>query len=682
MGLLATGALLLYQKRSPPVTDSSGSIGSVRPVGSDIRVKGESEHAWNAVARDSSVFRNDRVYTGQNSRAKVTLKNQQKFTVEPNSLIVITDDDKKQVLDFTTGGIFAELKKGLKLVVKHQGKETELTASENATVRLSSVQGGALKLTVLKGEAELHRAGKEQPEKVTASSELNLSDPASTPVASSYNLLLPRPGEEKWSQHMETEFQWTKSPAGGESRVEVATDPEFKQIVASGKTSSPGLKLRLPGTATYFWRVSSVDARSPVSSFSILALLPPQISSFTEIEIEPDQNGRSPNPINFSWNDQIASEEYDLELAHDREFLNIVETRKVRTASSAIPSLELGRYYWRVRSKSPGRESLLSNTGELVLKTKDQQISMPVADAKKTVSAAPPETVSPTPRAKAAAPLAKSFRPRPKIKPVEEPAPDTDAGDRSPGAVSPDTGSASTAPLNLDQQQSSSVKHWVWAGSGYNYQYYQQSIPSVDGSAKFNNVQGPTAIVRAGFEGDTMGLDASYKSTPGRMESSSSVDVTNGNYNWQTFTLEGLYRLSALWNVRFGVQHHIMPFMVLDPNTATVDVDSNTLTLATLGVDRSFPLSPKWRAEWMMRYQQPLMANAAKGASFSVDPKFAFDGSVGTVYNLSDQLRLGFYWYGQWHRYSFSYSSSSTSRFSGEQTLFYSNIEARFGFEF
>lgn len=744
-GILVSGYSLLFSKKKSHDFEGENSVGLVRPVGRDIRVKGEVDSNWNQIARDASVFNNDRVYTGQHSQAKVTLKNEQKFTVEPNSLVVITDGNNKQTVEFTSGGLLANLKKGIKLFVKHQDQETEYTATQNTTIRLSSPKkGGNLKLVVLKGEAEVKRPESTKPERVSANSELAVSKRDSKPVTSSFQLFSPEAGEEKWSKNTTVPFRWEKTPSGGKAKIEVSTDPEFQTLVASGESTSNQMDLQLPARNIYFWRVVSDDATSVVSSFSLQALIPPQVSPSSEMDIETTTDGRNTNDTYFAWNDQLASDEYEIEISQNPEFSQLTESRRVLTTSATIPSLKVGTHYWRVRSKALNRESLVSNTGKLVLRKKEKPIPLPVAEApapappvaqpplsesasliaatpqialpEKVVAEAvrtPAEAVSqatpqpelpvmeakleeskPKPRpqtplkpqlqektiVKVTPPLEhKRLRKAPLIQPpqtnLEKP---KLAKSRKPAAED----SKLVAQKELNSAQRPPRKIWLWAGAGSNYQYYQQTIPSVDGEAKFNNVQSPTMMMRGGFQGTTWGVDASYKDTPGTMESSSSVSVLNGTYNWRTLTLEGLYRIHSLWNLRFGVQHHAMPFIVLNASTSTIDITSNTLTLATIGFDRSFTLSRKWRGEWLMRYQQPLSSAGGNGTSFKIHPKFAFDGSLGGVYDLGNQFLLGAYWYGQWHEYKFDYGDNSSNSFSGSQTLFYSNIEMRLGFEF
>lgn len=222
---------------------------------------------------------------------------------------------------------------------------------------------------------------------------------------------------------------------------------------------------------------------------------------------------------------------------------------------------------------------------------------------------------------------------------------------------------------------------WLWAGFGENYQYHKQSIPSVSGQSKFQNIQGPTLYVMAGLLGASTGAEFSYKETPGRMESSPKVTVLDGDFTWKTLTGEGLYKfVNSNSYLRFGFQHHSLPFMDLDTTNATLTVRANTLTMATIGYEHTYSISKKLRCEWLFRYQYPIQVGTSTGRDFSVKPEFAFDGSLGGVYKINDIVRVGLFWYGQWHQFKFDYTSNTS--FMGKQTLFYSNFDFRVGWEF
>lgn len=106
------------------------------------------------------------------------------------------------------------------------------------------------------------------------------------------------------------------------------------------------------------------------------------------------------------------------------------------------------------------------------------------------------------------------------------------------------------------------------------------------------------------------------------------------------------------------------------------------MTMATLGFEKKFPVSKKLRGEWMTRYQYPILVGTSSGSNFTVNPEFAFDGSIGGVYQYNESFRFGLFWYGQWHQYGFKYGPLDSTAFSGRQTLFYSNVDLRLGWEF
>jgi hypothetical protein len=222
---------------------------------------------------------------------------------------------------------------------------------------------------------------------------------------------------------------------------------------------------------------------------------------------------------------------------------------------------------------------------------------------------------------------------------------------------------------------------WVWLGAGVNLQLYRQSTSGL-GDLEFQYITGPTLDLRGGFMGENFGLDLGFQNTPGHLESSDATSIRNGDYAWKTMSVELLGRGSSAsaWRYRLGFQSHLLPFLIRNSSTGVIEVQSHFLTLASVGFDRSFAVSDKLRIEWQMRYQIPVLTGAVNGTRVQISPKMDFDGSIGGVIPLGERSRLGLYWYGQWQQYGFDYAS--TPAISGEQMLFYSNIEARYGLEF
>ncbi len=675
------------------------NVGYIKPLGSDIRIRGRNEQGWNKIAQDSNVFRNDSVFTGEKSQARIKLRTNERFTLEPNSLVVLSDKNDKQTVEFSKGGFFAELKKGAKLFIKFKNEETEISSDDNASFRMTSDNGKDLKLIVLRGEAEIKRNENSEPEKIKANQELEVSKPGAQPVKAAISLQSPAPGAENWNKEKTIAFEWKKT-VPTPSKIEISSEPDFSSNTITFEVDSDKKQVQLPEYGTFFWRV--VDAENPesqsvVSSFSVYELVPPKVASRTEKELVEESDDK--NSLTLSWDDPIASDKYKIEISSNENFSSIDKEQDSVLTSARITNLKPGKFFWRVRSTSEKRADLLSNTGELIITEKVREVP-PVAQ----------EVIPPTPEPEAlpieeepaiaqeevppeepTREIAQETKVE-KVEPVIEHPPERKievvVAPPPPPPPPPEPLAPAPPPLIAAVEKPTATKSaflwpefWVWVGAGMNYQLYKQNAPGVDGDLTFQNLQGPTTSIHAGFMGPKYGFDASLKNTPGEIISSDTITVTNGKYQWQTLSLEGIYHYDDYWRLLFGIQHHSMPFMALGNGSSGVDIQKNTLSLVTLGFENRYPLSDKLRFEWLMRYQYPFLAGGQNGAPFKVKPEFAFDGSLGGVYPVAPTTRLGLYWYGQWHQYSFDHGRG-TKAFSGKQTLFYSNIELRLGFEF
>lgn len=156
------------------------SLGIIKPIGTDIRIKGESENDWGHIKAVTRVFKKDKIFTGSNSKATVNLKNKDSITIEPNSLIVLQEKEDHNEIDLNAGSFFAYIKKGSHLLLKFKGKETKITTTQESEVKIDTSKKNSINLLVVKGEATVTRQTSEHvPEKTTiqASEKIEISAP-------------------------------------------------------------------------------------------------------------------------------------------------------------------------------------------------------------------------------------------------------------------------------------------------------------------------------------------------------------------------------------------------------------------------------------------------------------------------------------------------------------------------
>lgn len=238
----------------------------------------------------------------------------------------------------------------------------------------------------------------------------------------------------------------------------------------------------------------------------------------------------------------------------------------------------------------------------------------------------------------------------------------------------------------------------AWFGTGFNFLSYKQASGDIGSDLEFQTFKGPSLFALGWWNvNENLDANASAKVSPGEVRASDAIQIAAGNYNWLIFALEGTYfpkmwhntlfsEYPTRWGVRFGIQHHIVPFISrTGASTTEAEIVTNSLSMFTIGIQSTTRISDRWSFEWIMRYQSPL----ATGSTFDIRPDFAFDGSLGVVYSWRGPWRIGGYWYGQWHDYSFTHqdrylvnTNATETRITGRQSLFFSNAELRLGYEF
>lgn len=227
---------------------------------------------------------------------------------------------------------------------------------------------------------------------------------------------------------------------------------------------------------------------------------------------------------------------------------------------------------------------------------------------------------------------------------------------------------------------------WIWAGTGVNFLAVRQTINNT-ADVEYKNTKSGSVFLEGGWWfWKRWGAAFSYKRTPGDIRVDN-YPVSQRSFVWDTYTAELLYGLPWVTNIfgrqidyglRAGLQKHSFPFLFVDSGNSLVQSQSE-MVAGSLGFFAE--TAGRWKFHWNMRYQQPISSTTSGGNTFKISPIVGFDGLVGTSYNLTSRLKTGMFWYGQLHNYKFNYQSATQNNV-GEQTLFYSNWEARLGLDF
>ncbi len=583
------------------------------------------------------------------------------------------------------------------------------------------------------------------PRRVHVSKRMPAAQQSVEPVAKYAPIILHAPavGEILWlSGSEDVHFRWSPIPLALKYKLELSRDAQMQHLISVRSVVDAEWSGRVSGSGPLYWRVEAVDGEghpytSPVSEFSIAMnrgpmLIQPKRAEIFEID---ERDSRSGLNIDFIWGEASIVDAYELEVASDANFTKVEVSTQTAVSRHLQTGFIEGHYFWRVRSVHHTLANpVWSEMGDfrVTVRPTPQQVIAPLL-AVTPLSLAPAKAVPVAESAiqrevaqTAILPTASPVSPPPVTPPVplappqsasqtasqtafEVPPPVVVVTPVSPPKVAPTPQApvAKNEPICLPppREQAEAKKEippdymvlnedtqhfWLWLGMGVDYTYYAQDVGLTN--VKYSLIDSPSYYVRAGsMINSTYGMDFSYKDIPGQAKSSDSVTVVNGNYHWQTISAEGLARVAEYrsrsgldnwWGMRFGVQQHMVPFMI-STNVGEIEMRNNSMTMATLGVDYIVGRNRRVRYEFMARYQYPLATAASGNDDFSIVPKYAFDGSIGQVYKISPQWSLGIYWYGQWHQYQFSYRDNSVhANYNGNQTLFFSDLDLRIGFDF
>ncbi len=331
---------------------------------------------------------------------------------------------------------------------------------------------------------------------------------------------------------------------------------------------------------------------------------------------------------------------YDVEVSNDPGMRN---AREVRVSEPLVRTTLTGDNYWRVRARDPQGRIISDFSAPYKMKT-----GVPTYLAK-----APPAPREPQ---------------------------------RKPAA----TERTSTRIDAKHEEPFEKSGWWAWLGMGENYVDYRQSTNG-RGSLSDQHTKGMSKYLETGFiSQNNWGGVFSYKNTPGefnpKLPEGSTLDSTT--YTWTSIGVEGILRKTSpfslfgtpvTYGMRVGMQQHNIPFVFLDSD-GNLQMKNNQMTTASAGVLAEWTRK-RMTYYWLMRYQYPLSSKADGSSQYSITPVFAFDGSIGASYNFTRQLKGGLFWYGQWHQFGFTYADGLVTN-QGFQSLFYSNIDLRLGWDF
>ncbi|MBL7665255.1 MAG: hypothetical protein JNM93_08985 [Bacteriovoracaceae bacterium] len=391
-GLLILDDKILFQNiMAKKRQQQENPVATLYDPENDVRKKLPSDLVWIPASSEQRVTENETIFTGKNSSVVVKFDDGSTFTIEPDSMVVISKKDANASIDIASGGISGKLGKNVKL--KTVGNDDfELSSEEGAEINLNMKDGQAAKVDVLSGNANFNTAdgsqnvGQNQTVEMSGNNIGNVSKHTvklSSPSINDEIILSPK---EK------IQYNWTPLVEADSYLFEFASDRYFKEMYFSYKTTKTEFETPRPKkSGNYFWKIKVIKnniivGESISHKFSVILEEPPQL-------ILPEGNtdlyypylfdyiedlSKASFDINFKWVFNIKDSGFDFELAHDKKFTDIVVQEKV-PQTFINHALAPGEYHWRIKlDDRKGKERTWSQIGKfrILLKKSDETIKL------------------------------------------------------------------------------------------------------------------------------------------------------------------------------------------------------------------------------------------------------------------------------------------------------------------
>ncbi len=363
--------------------------GNQKPIGTITYLRNETQRrfgdrvVWQQLRDNSELYNLDSIRTSANSDAVIRLADGTQIAMSPDTLITLDWGSKAKTVDFLSGSITAirsgppsggstagggptaaagapgaaragtpaggaagpagsSASEGL---VIRSGRSQVMV--EAATVNLSRAGRGKLAVSVASGEASVAVGGSVRTVSAAQVAEVNgaagtaaVSNLALAPVAPVSGAIFVTQGDA-----VPVDFSWQSEVAEKGYTLQIAASPDFGREVRTVAASGEHARQSVP-TGVYYWRVSAGGATSPAEQLTVRRDVPivPETPAADSVF---GYDATLPL-INFSWSPSQVTGRYELEVASDAQFSNIVDRVEAATTGIAVNTLAAGSYYWRV----------------------------------------------------------------------------------------------------------------------------------------------------------------------------------------------------------------------------------------------------------------------------------------------------------------------------------------------
>lgn len=384
-------------------------IGQVYPVDNDVRHKQNQDFQWRNVRRQRILGWGDGVFTGANSKARIELNDGSQITLQENSLVVFTPNQKDLTLDLKFGNVKSQIAENQTLKIKADGETLNLQG-RNAIIEIGRKTGEKVAIKVVSGELNIEDKNKNKKRVLAGQSTapkptptprpkpLPTPTPAPTPTptpvpAAEVAVDWIKPDEKslylinvdldgKPTEKARITYTWTQpnfeSLKETSFQIQVSQKADFEKLAVDKTVKGATVAYDFGTPGRYFARVrinttaeenEKQNIMTPWSSTREIlvrlrepAVLAAPVLTTPEIVVDGDEA----QSAEIVWGPVEGATQYKVEFSNTKSFVQTTESQDVTDAKLEFKPTQAGQIFYRVKALTKeNRAGLTSQIGNV-----------------------------------------------------------------------------------------------------------------------------------------------------------------------------------------------------------------------------------------------------------------------------------------------------------------------------
>lgn len=370
-GFMATMYWYKHSDTSRELSQEKKPIAILVSGTNEVQRKPVQRLIWEPIAQEELLYPGEQVKTSSISEAKIEfIKSGILIELEPDSLVVLEENNDKVSLDFMKGSLFVKNQDGTgeggNLEIKSGNKTVD---ASKATMTLSKSESGELGLNVLKGRAQASVSGKTlelTQDKAGVISANGLSESAVT-----LKTIFPNIGETVYFDPKSegVTFKWAPLPTGYTVLLELGkTRKDMKPvsgISAKGEDGKLTSKIKI---GRNYWRLVAASQENKDQKTTSLVIANDFKIKAAPILESPENNsvqviGGEQKSVEFKWSSVTDWADILFEVSSKEDFKNTLISQRLNESASGFSTTDLttqGAKFWRVVGYMKSGEAVTS----------------------------------------------------------------------------------------------------------------------------------------------------------------------------------------------------------------------------------------------------------------------------------------------------------------------------------